>query len=119
MKVNADNSFTLMYQALEAAFRENTHSERLRIFASEANPFFWKDHSSLDPAIYNEFQQDWIKEFGRNEVEASDAWQFVCNYLKKQDEGEYAFAPAGDLTLKNAFESIADLEAWREALSNL
>lgn len=117
MQVDVYDSFVAMYQALDAAFDEHPESERLRTFASEANPFLWKGEGSADPAVYIEFEQAWEKEFGDRKVTALEARQFVRSHLKTQDEGEYAFAPAGDVTLAEAFDSVADEKTWEEALS--
>lgn len=119
MQVDVYDSFVAMYQALDAAFDEHPTSERLRTFASEANPFLWKGKGSADPAVYAEFEQAWEKEFGDREVKAPEARQFVRGHLKAQDEGEYAFAPASDVTLVKAFDSVADEETWEKALSDL
>lgn len=112
-------SFVNMYYALDAVFDEHPSSERLREFASDANPFLWKGKGSADPAVYIEFEQAWKERFGDREVTAPEARQFVRDHLKTQDEGEYAFAPAGDVTLVEAFDSVADEETWEEALSEL
>lgn len=119
MQVDAYDSFVSKYQALDAAFDEHTSSERLRAFTSEANPFIWKGKGSADPAVYIEFEQAWEKRFGNKDASAPDTRQFVRGYLKTQDEGEYAFAPAGDVTLVQAFDSVTDEESWEEALSDL
>lgn len=108
-----------MYYALDAAIDDHPSSERLREFASDADPFIWKDKGSADPAVYIEFEQSWDKRFGKREPTAPEARQFARAYLKAQDKGEYAFAPAGDVTLAEAFDSVADEEAWEEALSDL
>ena len=107
-----------MYYALDAAFDDH-RSERLREFVSDANPFIWKDKGSADPAVYIEFEQAWDKTFGRREPTAPEARKFVRDYLETQDEGEYSFAPAGGITLAEAFDSAADEETWEEALSEL
>lgn len=119
MKAGVYDSFVAMYQAPDAAFEEHPSSERLRGFASEANPFLWKDKGSADPAVYIEFEQAWKERFGDGQVMAPEARQFVRDHLKAQDEGEYAFAPAGDVTLVEAFDSVANEETWEEALSEL
>ncbi len=119
MQVDAYDSFVAMYQALDAAFDEHPSSERLREFASEANPFLWKGKGSADPAVYIEFEHAWKERFGNHEIAAPEARQFVRGYLKTQDEDEYAFAPAGDVTLVEAFDSMADEATWEEALSEL
>lgn len=118
MTVTAYDAFVNMYYALDAAFDEH-NSDRLREFVSEADPFLWKDKGSADPAVYIEFEQAWKKRFGDGQVTPPEARQFVSDYLKTQDEGEYAFAPAGDVTLAEAFDSVADEETWEEALSEL
>lgn len=119
MKVDVYNSFITMYQALDAAFEEHLSSERLRAFVSEANPFLWKNKGSADRAVYIEFEQVWDERFGNREIASSEARELVRDYLKSQDEGEYSFAPAGDITLAEAFDSVADEETWEAALSSL
>ncbi|MDD6694013.1 MAG: hypothetical protein PUE38_06580 [Olsenella sp.] len=119
VQADVHDSFVAMYQALDAAFDEHPSSERLREFASEANPFLWKGKGSADPAVYIEFEHAWKERFGNHEIAAPEARQFVRGHLKTQDEDEYAFAPAGDVTLVEAFDSVADEATWEEALSEL
>lgn len=119
MRVDVYDSFVAMHQALDAAFDEHPSSERLRSFASEANPFLWEGKGSADPAVYIEFRQAWEKRFGNHEVTPPEARQFVRSYLGTQDEGEYSFAPTGGTTLVEAFDSVADEQTWEEALSEL
>lgn len=118
MTVTAYDTFVNMYYALDAAFEERS-SDRLREFVSESNPFLWKDKGSADPAVYIEFERAWKKELGDGQVTPSEARRFVRAYLKAQDEGEYAFAPAGEVTLVGAFDSIADEKSWEETFSEL
>lgn len=119
MKVDVYDSFVAMYQALDVAFDEHPTSERLRAFVSESNPFLWEGKGSADPAVYIEFERAWNRRFGRSDATAPEAREFARDYLGTQDEGEYSFAPAGGMTLAEAFDSVADEETWEEALSDL
>lgn len=118
MVVSAYDAFVNMYYALDAAHDERS-SDRLTDFVSDANPFLWKDKGSADPAVYIEFEQAWNERFGDREVTAPEARRFVRDHLKAQDGGEYAFAPAGDVTLVEAFDSVVDEESWEEAFSDI
>ena len=118
MTVTAHDAFVNMYYALDAAFDEH-RSDRLREFVSEANPFLWKDKGSADPALYIEFERAGKREFENDEATAPEARCFVRNYLTTQDEGEYAFASAGDITLVQAFDSVADEKSWEEAFLDI
>lgn len=117
MTVMSYDAFVNMYYALTAY--EGIKSDRLREFTSDADPFIWKDKGSADPAVYLEFKQAWNKRFADGYVSAPEARLFARDYLKAQDDGEYAFAPAGDATLVGAFDSVADEEAWEYGLANL
>lgn len=99
MQVDAYKAYVTMFYALDAAY-DNNNSTELGQFLSAANPFLFKGEGSADIAVYEGFRAD----YPRNAEEA-EALNFVRDYLAKQ--GKFLLA---------AFDSIANADAWKEAL---
>lgn len=99
MRISAYKAFVTMFYALDAAYDENK-SDELGQFLGGANPFLFKGEGSADTAVYEGFKIGFP-----DNADETESLRFVRNYLLKQ--GEF---------LLNAFDSIADIDAWIKAL---
>lgn len=95
----AYKAFVTMFYALDAAYGKSGSSELGR-FLSAANPILFKGEGSADIAVYEGFKAGYP-----DEADEVEAYRFVRGYLAEQ--GGF---------LLDAFDLIANAEAWSEAL---
>lgn len=112
MDVNAYDVFENMFMALDAYWDEH-HDDTLAGYLSEANPYLFGGKGSADPAVWIEFEREFLKRFPSGSASLADAHDFVVSYLDGISK-EYSLAYPGETQLTEAFLDIAPLERWEE-----
>lgn len=114
LKVSSHDAFISMYLALNAAYND-TRSEKVLSYLTDADPTIWTDGGSADPEIYESFKKLWDLKFSNGYASAEDSYEFVKSYLAIQN-GIYTWHP-GDL--EYIFKQYASIDIWKEALIKL
>ena len=113
MAISAETVFISMYYALDAA-SDSFLDKGLATFVEDANPFVWKDRSSADPAVFEEFKRSFDSHF-RNSLDDTEQIRLFCReWLSK----ERKLVELYDRPHIEAFDCIATPSAWRRVLSN-
>jgi hypothetical protein len=109
MIVPAHKASVTMFRILDEAYN-NTKSEKLLQFPSEANPFLSRTAGSAGPAVFHEFEGD----FPKNANETA-ALRFARDYLAEQGRVLDYFNKQNEQLL-DAFNAVATEESWNKAL---
>lgn len=110
MIADAYSTFVNMFLALDALWDE-CHDDTLAGYLSEANPYFFKDKGSADPAIWAEFSAAFSLRFSEGNASLEDAHQMVVGYLEGISD-EYSRVYPGNKRLAEAFQEIAPVDRW-------
>lgn len=93
------------YYALDYIF-DLTNSTELGDYLSGANPFLFEGANSADPAIYDEFEKAYIKDFGTNDISSEKAYNWLKKYVNSLE----------NTAVKNTFQDIT-LKMWNDAIN--
>ena len=115
------NVFLATFFTLDYAFEEALDpSEGLREYLSDANPFLWKGKGSADPAIWIEFERDYLEHFPSGDAPDSESLAFVRAYLSQQGPYYIGVFPGGDETpFLELFDAETDPTEWTRMLDHL
>lgn len=102
--MNSYDVFVYFFYALDYVY-DMKGSEKLGDYLSGANPFLFEGNGSADPAVYDEFEKAFKKEFKTDRIDKTAAY----NWLKK-----YTVEMKND-AVKEAFETIT-LNMWLDAV---
>ena len=80
MKHTAYELFKSMYLILDEIWKSN-QEEDLRIYLSDANPLFFENGTSLDPAIFEDFKAMYNQKIDEN----IDDYDFLIYYFDNLD----------------------------------
>lgn len=78
--MNRFELFTMIYFWLDVYY-ENETDDRIINQLSEMNPFLWKDLSSADPAVYDEY----CSFIGEREITLKNSLEIAKEYVKTID----------------------------------
>lgn len=108
--------FTLNYVWDGLAKPGNGLSEYL----SDANPFLFKGRGSADPAIWLEFERDFLTRFPSGSALDEESLEFVRAYLAEKGPYYMKVFPGGDeVPFLNLFDAETDLAEWTRMLDDL
>ena len=80
MTISERSIYLTIYHSLFAVWSKD-HDETLGFYLSNADPYLWKDGHSADPAVWEDFDEAFVKRFPGGCGSAEDAHAFALTYI--------------------------------------